>query len=88
MWKCPLRAMAFTSVKRSDPKYQAIDEHPEQESGVADAVDDERLVGRVTGRLAVEIEADQQVRTQAHALPARRTSAHSCSPGSASAWRT
>ena len=45
-------------------------EHAQQESGVADAVDDECLVGGVAGRLAMEIETDQQIRAQAHAFPA------------------
>ena len=46
------------------------EKHAEQESGVADAVDDECLVGRVAGGLAMEIETDQQIRTQPHAFPA------------------
>ena len=46
------------------------EKHPQQKSSVADAIDDERLVARVGGRLAVEIETDQKIRTQAHAFPA------------------
>src|SRR5271166_768563 len=52
---CPLRASAFTEVYCSEPKYHAID--------------DERFVGRRGGRMAQEIEADQQVGAQAHAFP-------------------
>jgi hypothetical protein len=44
-------------------------ERAENESGVADAVHDECFVGRGRRRLAMKIEADQQVRTQAHAFP-------------------
>ncbi len=48
------------------------EEHAEKKSGVADAVDDECLVSRVAGGLAMEIETDQQIRTQAHAFPANK----------------
>src|SRR5579863_5413673 len=44
--------------------------HSENKSRVADAVDDEGLVRCVTGRLALEVETDEQIRTQADALPA------------------
>ena len=37
------------------------EEHPEKKSGVADAVDDEGLVSRVGGGLAMEIETDQKI---------------------------
>ena len=43
---------------------------PEDEAGVADAVDDEGLLARVRGRLAQEVESDQQVAAQPHAFPA------------------
>ena len=46
------------------------EEHAENESGVADAVDDESFVSGVAGGFAVEIETDQQIRAQAHAFPA------------------
>src|SRR5208337_2492496 len=45
------------------------EEHSQQESGIADAVNDECLVARVGGGLAMEIKTNQQIRTQAHALP-------------------
>ncbi len=45
-------------------------EHAEQESGIAHAIGDERLVSRSRGGVPLEVETDQQVRTQAHALPA------------------
>ena len=47
-------------------------EHAQQEAGVADAVDDECLIGGGAGRLTMEIESDQQIRTQAHALPSHK----------------
>ncbi len=45
-------------------------EHAQDESGVTDTVHDECLVGGGRGGVALEVEADQQVRAQAHALPA------------------
>ncbi len=45
-------------------------EHCEQEADVADAVDDHRLLAGVRGRIAGVVEADQQIRGEAHALPA------------------
>ena len=47
-----------------EDRHQA-DDHAE----VADAVDDERLVRRVGGALPLDVEADQQVRTNAHQFP-------------------
>jgi hypothetical protein len=44
--------------------------HADQEAEVADAVDDECLLARVRRRFLLEVEADEQVRRQAHALPA------------------
>ncbi len=46
------------------------EEHPQQESGVADAIDDECLVSSISRGFAMEIESDQQIRTQSYALPA------------------
>src|SRR5262245_60452493 len=45
------------------------EEHPQDEGGVTDAVDDKGLSGRVTGGLALKVETDQQIRAEAHALP-------------------
>jgi hypothetical protein len=45
-------------------------EHAQQEARIADAVDDERLIGRVTCGFAMEIETDQQVRAEPHTFPA------------------
>ena len=45
------------------------EKHPQQEPGVTDSVHDERLIRRIARRLALEIESDQQVRTQSYALP-------------------
>ena len=72
MAKCPLRAMCVTSVKLQRAEVPGDGEHAQQKAGVADAVDDECLVGGVAGRLAMEIESDQQIRTQAHALPSHK----------------
>ena len=46
------------------------EQHAEQEAGVADAVDDERLLARIARGLLVEVEADQQVAAQTDAFPA------------------
>ncbi len=70
IWKCPLRASRGHVDVAQRPEVPGDEEHAQQKSGVANAVDDERLVGRVARRLALEIEADQQIRAQAHALPA------------------
>src|SRR6202521_6166858 len=45
-------------------------EHAKQKTRVADAVYDECFVGRGAGTLAMEIESDEQIRAEAHALPA------------------
>src|SRR5271157_1091370 len=45
-------------------------EHAQDEPCITHAVDDECLVGGGRGRMAQEVEADQQVRAQAHAFPA------------------
>ncbi len=45
-------------------------QHPQDEAEVADAVDDKRLLAGVRCRLLRVIEANQQVRTEADALPA------------------
>ena len=46
------------------------DQQADDEAGVADAVGDERLVGRVGGAGPLVVEADQQVRADADQLPA------------------
>ncbi len=46
------------------------EEHREQETEVADAVDDEGLFAGVGGGVLLEVEADQQVRGETDALPA------------------
>ena len=70
MAKCPLRARCVTVGEAQRAEVPGDGEHAQQEAGVADAVDDECFVGGVAGRLAMEIETDQQIRTQAHAFPA------------------
>ena len=70
MAKCPLRAMCVDLGEAQRAEVPGDGEHAQQEAGVADAVDDECLVGRVAGRVAMEVESDQQVRAQAHAFPA------------------
>ena len=52
------------------PKVDEDQQHPEDEAEVADAVDDERLLAGVGGRLLPEPEADQQVRAETDAFPA------------------
>jgi hypothetical protein len=44
-------------------------ERAKNESGIADAVHDERLVGRGRSRLTMKVKTDQQIRAQAHAFP-------------------
>ena len=51
------------------PKVQKVEHDAEAEAEVADAVDDERLLGGVVGRAAPEVEADQQVGAEADRLP-------------------
>ena len=49
------------------------DQHDaEKESGIADAVHDERLLAGVAGALLLEVEADQQVRTEPHPFPSHK----------------
>ena len=55
-------------VKRIERHHQHQGAQDERE--VTDAVDDERLLGRVRCRLLLVVEANQQVRAQAHAFPA------------------
>src|SRR5918912_1158168 len=45
-------------------------ENAEDEAEVADAVDDERLLAGVGGLVLVVVEADEEVRAEADALPA------------------
>ena len=54
-------------------------EHPDQEEGVAHAVDDERLLAGVARALFLEPEPDQQVGAQPHPLPAHEQ--HRVVPG-------
>ena len=46
--------------------------HADQKAEVADAVDDERLFAGIGCRSLLEVEADQQIRGEAHALPANK----------------
>ena len=70
MRKCPLRASAVDLRELHRAEVPGDGEHAQQESGVPHAVGDKRLVGGGRGRVSLEVEADQQVRAQAHALPA------------------
>src|SRR5260370_41228791 len=45
------------------------EKHPQQKPGVADAVDDDRLVTCVRSRLAMKIETYQQIPAQANPFP-------------------
>jgi hypothetical protein len=62
------RCVDAVQVERAERRVEQ--EHAEQEAGVADAVGDERLLARGGLRRVLEPEADQQVRGEAHALPA------------------
>jgi hypothetical protein len=67
---CDLLVLVVVDVAEGEgaerrPKGHQADDHAE----VADAIDDERLVGRRRSALALDIEADQEVRTDAHQLP-------------------
>src|ERR1035437_4923270 len=44
----------------------------ENESSIADAVHDERLVGSGRSRVAMKVKANQQIRAQAHAFPSHK----------------
>src|SRR5207245_675604 len=45
------------------------DEQPQNESGIAHAIDDESFVGRVRSASAFVIEANEQIGTKTHKLP-------------------
>ena len=45
-------------------------EHGEQKTEIADAIEDERLLACIGGGFAQVVKADQQVRSKTHALPA------------------
>ena len=62
--------VAKTSVKLSVAEVGDEQEHRQQEAEVADAVDDEGFLAGVGGGVFLEVEADEQVRGEAHALPA------------------
>jgi hypothetical protein len=62
-------------LRRHDREIQALELHEHQEeaedeSGVSDAVHDERLLAGVRSALLVEPEADQQIRAEADTFPA------------------
>ncbi|OPZ01814.1 MAG: hypothetical protein BWZ09_02641 [Alphaproteobacteria bacterium ADurb.BinA305] len=60
-------ARELREVEGAEPREQQ--RHAEQEPGIADPVDDERLLARVGGRLLLVPEPDEQVRAQPDALP-------------------
>ena len=62
------RSVHFRVADSAEHGEQA--EQSDQETPVADPVDDERFLARVARRLLEEVEADQKVRAQAHAFPA------------------
>ena len=68
---CRLRPRQFGDPHEVEGSEEPEDgERTENDSGVADAVGDECLVGRRGGRVLVEVEADQQIGAQTDALPA------------------
>ena len=52
------------------PKRLKQQKHPQHESKVADAIDDERFLPRIRSGLLQEIKTDKQVTREAHSLPA------------------
>ena len=55
-------------IQRAEGRKQQ--QHAEDKAEIADAVDDERLLAGVGGRLFAEPEADEEVRTEADPFPA------------------
>ena len=69
----PPNGSALAAVADADeverPQIREHQEHRDEETEVADAVDDERLLARVGVRLLAEPEADEQIRTETDAFP-------------------
>ena len=66
-------ALAGAAADHAEARGAEGDEHQEDREAhphVADAVDDERLLGRGCRRVLVLPEPDEEVRREAHALPA------------------
>ena len=62
----PLTSMSPKSnVPRLRPHRHQADDHAE----IADAIDDERLVRRLRSTLPFDVEADQEIRADAHQFP-------------------
>ena len=61
--------VASMSPKANVPRLAQQGHQADDHAEVADAVDDERLVGRVRGALALDVEADQEVRADADQFP-------------------
>src|SRR5579872_3908969 len=59
-------------VKIERVKFADQQEHSQQEAEITNAVDDERLLARIGGRILEKKEANQQVRSQSHAFPANK----------------
>ncbi len=52
------------------PEHLKQQKHPQHESKIADAIDDERFFPRVRSRFLQEIKSDEQIARKPHALPA------------------
>ncbi len=57
----------FGELKRSEDRRD--EKHPENEPGIANAINDERLIRRVARRLPMKVKPNQQIRAQSHAFP-------------------
>ena len=68
--KCPARDQVSHIAESQRSAYPRNEKHAENKSRVPNAIDDERLIRRVTRRLPMKIKSDQQIRTQPHAFPA------------------
>ena len=80
-------AAAKTVSKSTRAEDQEDAEDAEREAEIADAVDDEGLDRGGVGRWAGRTRSRSAGRSRGPRLPSRRTSARSCRPSPASAWR-
>jgi len=83
MAKLPLRARVRDVDEAHRAEVPRNKKHAQQKSRIANAVHDKSLRRSVTGRLAMEIESDQQIRAQPHAFPTHEQQHVVIGPGSA-----